>query len=61
MSNKTPGSLAINIDAAQMGVGGEDSWSRNAKPYPEYRLESGRTYTLAFTVKTGGEKKGRKE
>ena len=50
MSNKTPSSLTINIDAAQMGVGGEDSWSQNAKPYPEYRLESGKTYHLVFTI-----------
>ena len=43
--------LTINIDAAQMGVGGDDSWSENAKPYPEYRLKSGRTYNLTFTLK----------
>ena len=46
-----PRSLTVNIDAAQMGVGGEDSWSQNAKPYPEYRLESGKTYHLSFTIK----------
>ena len=45
-----PRSLTVNIDAAQMGVGGEDSWSQNAKPYPEYRLESGKTYRLSFTI-----------
>ena len=50
VSNKTPGSLTINIDAAQMGVGGEDSWSQNAKPYPEFCVESGKTYHLSFTV-----------
>ena len=45
-----PRSLTVNIDAAQMGVGGEDSWSKNAKPYPEFCVESGKTYHLSFTV-----------
>ena len=42
--------LTVNIDAAQMGVGGEDTWSKNAKPYPEFCVESGKTYHLSFTV-----------
>ena len=46
--------LTVNIDAAQMGVGGEDSWSQNAKPYPEYRLESGKTYRISFTIRRRG-------
>ena len=49
-----PSSLTVNIDAAQMGVGGEDSWSQNAKPYPEYRLESGKTYRISFTIRRRG-------
>ena len=45
------GLLTVNVDAAQMGVGGEDSWSKFAKPYSEYCLESGKTYHLSFTIK----------
>ncbi len=28
----------VNIDKVQMGVGGNDSWSQNAAPLPQYRI-----------------------
>ena len=40
--------LTVNIDAVQMGVGGDDSWG--ARPHPEFRPGAG-TYRLVFTVK----------
>jgi beta-galactosidase len=40
--------VTVNIDAAQMGVGGDDSWG--ALPYPEYTLPAiARSYS--FTIK----------
>ena len=39
--------LTVNIDAPQMGVGGDDSWSKRGD---EYMLRDG-TYHLVFTVK----------
>lgn len=45
---KETDSLTINIDAAMMGVGGDDSWG--ATPHPEYMLGDG-TYHLIFKVK----------
>ena len=37
--------ITVNIDAAQMGVGGDDSWG--ARPHAKYMLGAG-TYTLSF-------------
>ena len=37
--------ITVNIDAAQMGVGGDDSWG--ARPHTEHMLGAG-TYTLSF-------------
>ena len=42
--------LTVNVDAVQMGVGGDDSWSVNAKPHAPHLPGAG-TYRLAFTVK----------
>lgn len=33
--------ITIHIDHAQMGVGGDDTWSRNARPHPEHMLHPG--------------------
>jgi hypothetical protein len=43
--------LTVNIDAAMMGVGGDDSWSPCAMPLPQYRIQPGKTYNLSFTIK----------
>ncbi|MBO5751002.1 MAG: hypothetical protein J6R80_01195, partial [Kiritimatiellae bacterium] len=38
----------VNIDAAQMGVGGDNSWG--ARPLKPYMLGEG-VYKLSFTIK----------
>ena len=48
------GMVFIPMGSFTMGVGGEDSWSKNAKPYPEFRLESGKTYRISFTIRRRG-------
>ena len=40
--------MTVNIDAVQMGVGGDDSWG--AKPHGEFCPKAGRTYRLSFVV-----------
>ena len=40
--------LTVNVDAAQMGVGGDNSWG--ARPHAKYMLGEG-TYHLVFTIK----------
>lgn len=39
--------VVVNVDFAQQGVGGDDSWG--AQPYPQYRL-SGKSYKYEFLV-----------
>lgn len=41
--------VTLNIDHLQMGVGGDDSWSKAALPHPEFRIPAG-TYNYAFTI-----------
>lgn len=41
--------ITLNIDHLQMGVGGDDSWSENARPHPEFRILPGR-YRYAFRI-----------
>ena len=51
-SDITPGNLvSLNIDLAQMGVGGDNSWG--ARTHPEYRLE-GKIYQYRFRLKPIG-------
>ncbi len=40
--------LTVNIDAVQMGVGGDDSWG--ARPHERYLPGAG-TYRLVFTIR----------
>ena len=44
------GTLTVNIDAAQMGVGGDDSWSAHARALPQFRVHSGRKYRLSLIL-----------
>ncbi len=37
-----PGYITLNIDLAQMGVGGNDSWSEVSRPLDIYQIPSGR-------------------
>ncbi|NGP89069.1 DUF4981 domain-containing protein [Aliifodinibius halophilus] len=39
--------ITVNIDKAQMGVGGDDSWG--ARPHPEYRLPA-KSYRYSFSI-----------
>lgn len=42
--------ITVNLDYKQMGVGGDDSWSANARPHPEYRLPA-RPYSYSFRLR----------
>ena len=44
----------LNLDMAQMGVGGIDSWSRNAYPLPAYRIASDQAHRYRFRLKPVG-------
>jgi beta-galactosidase len=41
----------LNLDFAQMCVGGIDSWSRNAYPLEAYRLPADRPYSYRYRLK----------
>jgi beta-galactosidase len=41
----------LNLDLAQMGVGGIDSWSRNAYPRDQYRLPANRPYSYTYRLR----------
>ena len=45
---KSAGELTVNVDAVQMGVGGDNSWG--ARPHDKYMPGAG-TYHLSFIVK----------
>lgn len=40
--------ITVNLDNKQMGVGGIDTWSRNARALPQYRLVPDHPYHYAF-------------
>ena len=40
----------IRLDYGQTGLGGDDTWTRNARPHEEHRLKSG-DYSWQFTLK----------
>ncbi|RUT68314.1 DUF4981 domain-containing protein [Flavobacterium cupreum] len=44
---KDPGFLTVNIDLIQMGVGGNDSWTKVAQPLEQYQIPSG-DYEYSF-------------
>jgi beta-galactosidase len=46
--------IYLNLDMAQMGVGGIDSWSRNAYPLPPYRIDPAQPYRYRFTLRPVG-------
>ena len=46
----------LNLDMAQMGVGGIDSWSRNAYPLPAYRIAADQPHRFRFTLRPVGGK-----
>ncbi|MFW5760604.1 MAG: hypothetical protein ACOCXH_06465, partial [Cyclobacteriaceae bacterium] len=42
-------SITVNIDHRQMGVGGDDSWSLNARPHEPYRIKP-QEYSYQFRL-----------
>ncbi|MDP1677370.1 MAG: glycoside hydrolase family 2 TIM barrel-domain containing protein [Bacteroidota bacterium] len=44
---KDAGSITLNIDLLQMGVGGNDTWSEVAQPLEQYQIKSG-THRYTF-------------
>lgn len=44
------GFITLNIDHKQMGVGGDDSWSKKALPHPEFRIPA-KNYGYSFVIK----------
>lgn len=42
--------ITLNIDLAQQGVGGDDSWSSNAMPHEPFRLKS-QKYSYSFVIR----------
>ena len=42
-----PGNITVNIDYRQAGVGGDDAWSMNSRPHPEFRLPA-KVYRYSF-------------
>lgn len=42
--------ITVNIDYRQMGVGGDDSWSKKALPHQQFRVPS-KNYSYSFVMK----------
>ena len=42
-------SFTLNLDLAQAGVGGTDTWSKRARPYDPYRLME-KEYSYGFWI-----------
>ncbi|WP_179021785.1 glycoside hydrolase family 2 TIM barrel-domain containing protein [Winogradskyella forsetii] len=47
---KDEDAITVNIDLKQMGVGGDDSWSKAALPHPEFRVPA-QNYNYSFILK----------
>ncbi len=47
---KSDGTHTLNIDLMQMGVGGDNTWSLDARPHEPFRIKSG-NYSYSFTLK----------
>ena len=41
----------VNIDMAQMGLGGDDSWSPRPRVHSEYQLPATKPYTYSFRLR----------
>ena len=44
--------ITVNIDLKQMGVGGDDSWTFNGRPHPEFMLKE-KKYEYSFMIEAG--------
>jgi beta-galactosidase len=49
--------ITLNIDHLQQGVGGDDSWSLQARPHPEFRIPV-KNYSYRFTIKPASTQAG---
>lgn len=49
----------INLDYMQMGVGGADTWTRDAIPLEHYRIRSDSSYSYSFTLIPYGKEMGK--
>jgi beta-galactosidase len=45
--------IYLNVDGMQMGVGGIDSWSGNAYPLPQYRIDAAAAHSFAYRIIPG--------
>jgi beta-galactosidase len=43
--------VTLNLDYKQMGVGGDTSWSKQARPHPEYTLFPNQTYYYSLRLR----------
>ncbi|MCM4155797.1 glycoside hydrolase family 2 TIM barrel-domain containing protein [Gramella sp. AN32] len=41
--------ITVNVDLKQMGVGGDDSWSKNALPHEQFRIPA-KDYSYSFII-----------
>jgi beta-galactosidase len=49
------GDITVNIDHLQMGVGGDNAWSLESRPHPEFRMPA-RMYEYSFVLFFGNPK-----
>ncbi len=42
--------ITVNLDYKQMGIGGIDTWSPNARPLPQFRLPATQSYSYSFFI-----------
>jgi beta-galactosidase len=50
--------ITVNIDLKQMGVGGNDSWTKRAMPLKQYQIKPGK-YSYSFTLTSVKSEKGK--
>ncbi|WP_220763763.1 glycoside hydrolase family 2 TIM barrel-domain containing protein [Flavobacterium sp. UMI-01] len=43
--------LTVNVDLIQMGIGGDDTWSKRAEPHPQFIVKPG-TYSYSFYIQS---------
>ena len=49
--------ITLNIDAKQQGLGGDDSWSKRARPHKQFRISGAKTHSYSFVIETIDRKK----
>ena len=46
----TRDTITVNLDYKQMGIGGDDGWTENSRPHPQYRLPA-KSYSYKFRLR----------